>query len=322
MPRSSLPLLALLTAAAAPADAAAIERTFGVRAGGTLTVNAEYATIRLRGDAGDVRVEISRGGDDADEIERDYDIAFEQSGDDVGITVDHYGRSFWRKLTGSRRGVLIAVSTPREFDLDLRTSGGVIDVADVSGAISGRTSGGSIVLEQVDGPVRLRTSGGDIRLDGTSGDADVETSGGSIRLGPITGTVRAVTSGGNISIAGGGASVDARTSGGSITIDRAAGPLRANTSGGSIRATLTEAPAGDGSLITSGGSITLRMPPDSAFDIDARTSGGRVRIDDEFSLTGAERVEERRLVSGVNGGGPPLKLRTSGGSIRLRATSD
>ena len=69
-------------------------------------------------------------------------------------------------------------------------------------------------------------------------------------------------------------------------------------------------------LETSGGSVALTVPRALGAELDARTSGGRVSVD----VPVAARVRGRSEVRGpVNGGGPLLRLRTSGGSVSVHS---
>ena len=100
------------------------------------------------------------------------------------------------------------------------------------------------------------------------------------------------------------------------TIEEAQGTVDAQTSGGSIRARLANQPRADSRLSTSGGGITISIAPNVSVDLDARTSGGDVDTDVPVTLLG--RQSESSLEGKINGGGPKLVLRSSGGSIKLR----
>jgi len=106
------------------------------------------------------------------------------------------------------------------------------------------------------------------------------------------------------------------TSGGSISIGEAHGAIDASTSGGSIQARLAQRPGGDSTLKTSGGGITLTVASNVAIDVDAHTSGGDIETDVPVTLLGKQ--SESTLNGKLNGGGPRVVLRTSGGDIRLR----
>jgi hypothetical protein len=99
-------------------------------------------------------------------------------------------------------------------------------------------------------------------------------------------------------------------------MDRVGGELRASTSGGSIKAVVPSPIPGPVRLETSGGSVTVTVGSDATFDLDASTSGGGV--DSELPVTITGKASRSRLVGPVNGGGPEMRLRTSGGSIRVK----
>jgi hypothetical protein len=290
-------LAVALTCFSLQAVAAGITREFDVDSGGSLVLKADGSTLDVRGGTRDgMVIHITRRDDDAEAIEDDYIIEFDQDGNAVTGTIKRKNRfSGW----GSR-GLDIEILVPAAFDLDVATSGGDIDIESLAGVIGARTSGGDLNFEAVDGPITGRTSGGSIYLETTSGDADLRTSGGKITIGKVAGAITARTSGGNISIDGAGAGVDA------------------HTSGGNIDATFAEQPQADSSLSTSGGSIDIRLNPGAAVHVDAKTSGGSVKT--ELPLTVVGEFKRGRLEGDLNGGGPLLHLRTSGGSIRLKET--
>ncbi len=295
-----------------------ILRVFETGAAGELVVEAESATVDVRGGSDGVRVSITRRDDDADAIEDDYEIAFEQTGDHV-----HVQALRRESILGNwgRRSIAIAIEVPAGFSAELKTTGGTVSVADLAGPLAARTSGGSVRIADVPGAITAHTSGGSIQHRGASATVDAKTSGGSIALAEVEGDVYAKTSGGKIDIERAGGSVSATTSGGGIDIGEAGGAVQAKTSGGSIRAALAAQPEGESSFRTSGGSVTVHLDPELALDVEARTSGGRVRVDDDLALIAEDDTHDgkpRRRVQGrLNGGGPALVVRTSGGSINL-----
>lgn len=143
--------------------------------------------------------------------------------------------------------------------------------------------------------VELKTAGGSISIEDLQGDIDANTSGGSIRIYDVTGDV------------------DIHTSGGSIKTNNVSGKIDAHTSGGSINAVFSTQPEHDASFTTSGGSIHARLPSDAAFELDASTSGGRISSD--FDVNG--RTKKQSIRGTVNGGGPEIELKTSGGSVSI-----
>lgn len=143
--------------------------------------------------------------------------------------------------------------------------------------------------------VELNTSGGGISIEDLNGHIDAHTSGGSISLTHVSGEI------------------DINTSGGSIDVDDVNGRINAHTSGGSIEAKLYKSPTADSKFNTSGGSIRAYLAKDIAVDLYAKTSGGRVKS--EFRVNGT--VEKNAVIGEINGGGPELTFKTSGGSVRV-----
>jgi DUF4097 and DUF4098 domain-containing protein YvlB len=281
-----------------------ITRSFDVSEGGALTMDVERASIEVdtqKGETVNVKVVLkakTSSQSRAQEIFDDYKIDFKHTGSDVTIEADWKGgKGFFSG--GNRIRVHFMVTVPVQYDLDLKTSGGSISVSDIEGEVEAKTSGGSLKFETVKGEVEGRTSGGSIKLEGCTGNADVKTSGGSIRIGKVHGEVKAYTSGG------------------SISVDEVMGRINAHTSGGSISAYISKQPAGDCSLKTSGGSITAKLAEDIKVDVDAKTSGGRVKTDFPVTIRAGE-LSKTKLQAQINGGGPELYLRTSGGNIRIQ----
>jgi DUF4097 and DUF4098 domain-containing protein YvlB len=303
-----------------------IEKSFQVGDNGTLDVETCMGTIEVQAaGSGQVKITIYRKFDteskkQMEEILENLTMEFKQSADNVSVLV-HYKKDS-DSFFGSGRSKLhlrFVVTVPKKYNLDISTSGGSIAVADLLGKVNARTSGGSLTFGQIEGPVMGKTSGGSITLQGCNGNADVRTSGGSIHIGKVAGPVAAFTSGGSISIEKAKGDIVAETSGGGIDVDEVMGSINASTSGGSVQATITQQPAGPCELSTSGGSITVELAADIKLDINAATSGGRVVT--EFPVNVQGELSKSRLQATINGGGPALTLRTSGGSIHINKLS-
>lgn len=318
VPRGPRPLLVLVLVLAtilvvAAGALAEIERKFDVGAGGTLVVEAEGTAIDVQGVGGSgarLRLERRRG---SEPIEDDYEVSFEQRGNDVVVGIEKRGRSSWLRRD---RGLQLTVEVPRRYDVDAASSGGSIHVGSLMGRVDVRTSGGSLTVDDIDGSVVGRTSGGSIQVGAITGDAEVSTSGGSITVGAADGRVEASTSGGSITIES-GREVVAKTSGGSIVVREVRGAIDASTSGGTVRAYLTEQPAADCHLSSSGGSVEVYLAEGLSLDLDAQASGGRVSTELPVEVSGT--LSRDRLRGNLNGGGPELRLRSSGGGVRIRS---
>ncbi|MEX2262051.1 MAG: DUF4097 family beta strand repeat-containing protein [Bryobacteraceae bacterium] len=296
-------------------------RTIPVQPGGRIVLQVDNGSIEVRtADTPNIELEVFRrveagSQEESARILAEYELTVEQTGNEVSVrgAYKEGGRREYGRYLRKHHYVVIA---PREFNVDLTTSGGSISVGDLKGEVRGRTSGGSLQFGRVTGPIWGRTSGGSITLEGTEGNADVRTSGGSIRIGEVRGEVAAHTSGGSIRVGRVSGKVNAVTSGGSIEVKEAGGAVDASTSGGSVTAFLLAQPQAPCRLSTSGGNVHVHLKESVGVDLDASTGSGRVVTD--FPVTVQGNLSKHALKAAINGGGPLLHLRTSGGSIHIR----
>ncbi|MFC1483681.1 hypothetical protein ACFL6Q_01370 [Candidatus Neomarinimicrobiota bacterium] len=310
-----------LVAGVVAADDYPLKREFDVQYGGKLIVDTDRGSINIKTTKKKVVVvEITRKvlGDflsDSDEILADWEIDFDQSGGDVRIIAK--SRSDWNWFGWISRPLRVHfdILVPEQYNLDLKTSGGGVEIADLEGDVKCKTSGGRLVMDQIKGDIVGQTSGGSITLDGSDGTVDLRTSGGGIHIGKVAGKVDAHTSGGSVDVEEAGGDVRVSTSGGSIHVNEVRGSISASTSGGSVSATITEQPKNDCSLTSSGGGIRVYLAKGIQLEVDAKTSGGGVRCDMPIIVQGL--LGKNQVRGSINGGGPELYLRTSGGPIKI-----
>ena len=298
-----------------------IKKSFRVDPGGKLTLESDIGSIEVKGmDSRTVNIEVIREARTrrAEDILEDFQVKSYQDGNDVYIKAE-YERTRWQRFwdnLGKHIRIKYLISVPRNYNVDLNTKGGSIVIENLIGEVYSKTSGGSLRFHRIQGPVWGKTSGGSIRISSCKGPAEVRTSGGAITIGEVDGNVFAHTSGGSIRIGLAKGEVDAHTSGGSVTVEEVQGAIKARSSGGSVKATISRQPENDCRLTTSGGSVTVYMSEDVAVNVDARSSGGHVHT--EFPVKIQGKLSKRLLKAKINGGGPQLYLRTSGGSIYLK----
>jgi hypothetical protein len=301
----------LLTAFAANADV--IRKGFNVSQGGTLTLEADIGDVKVVSGGTGLAVEITREG--PPEEVRANDITFDQGGNDVSIRSKYSHNHGWFHWTHDLR-VRYNIRVPSHYNVKLSTSGGDIDLGDLTGNADIHSSGGDLKVAHITGNLFGRTSGGDLRIASATGTMNVHTSGGDIDIENAGGALEAKTSGGSIEIGRAASTLYAHSSGGGIRIREALDSVDASTSGGSIHARLARQPHGDSRLSTSGGDVVVELPANLGAEVDAHTSGGGV--DTDFPVTFVGHKEEDSLVGTIGGGGPKLILRSSGGGISLR----
>jgi hypothetical protein len=216
------------------------------------------------------------------------------------------GQSPSRRASG-RLWVTIEVIIPKNYNLDVMTGGGNIEVEDVNGFATLATAGGNIVAGNIGGPAHLTTDGGHITVKNVAGElvaatggghittgsvdgsATLHTSGGHIRVASVNGIARVSTGGGNVSVEHSGSELVAETSGGQIEVGETAGLVRARTGGGGIRVVRVSGPT---DLQTSGGSIYLTQV-DSA--VKASTGAGGITA---WFVAPAKKPDQCELQSG------------------------
>lgn len=204
------------------------------------------------------------------------------------------------------------ITVPREFNLNLQTSGGDLKITAIKGLIGLITSGGDIEIRDATGNIKAKTSGGDLKLEKIDGTLDAKTSGGDIDLMDLSGISDIKTSGGDIKLVGGKKVINLKTSGGSIDVKNVTGTLSAKTSGGEIEAENCE---GNLTLHTSGGDIQLQ---NLKGEIDAHTSGGDIdgnMLSESVKLHTSGGGIELKNVQGM------LEAKTSGGDINVEITT-
>jgi hypothetical protein len=297
--RGSALLLSCLFCAARPvlaADTPYRSESFDATGLHAIQTQTSGGSIEVTGsDSGkatvDMYVTTSHGGTDPQEIEKRlsaYHISIVRDGDTLrAVSESHLDN--WK----SQLNISFRIHAPHAVDCTMQTSGGHLALSDVAGTQD------------------LDTSGGGVRLEDVKGTTKASTSGGEIDIVHYNGKLKARTSGGHISTEQSEGDFDLETSGGTIVLDQVSGAITASTSGGSIRADVSRL-TGALKLSTSGGDVRASVPRGHGFDLDLEGSSVKV---DLANFSGPAAKDEVR--GKVNGGGLPLQLTTSGGSVYL-----
>lgn len=218
-------------------------------------------------------------------------------------------------------------------DLLAFTGGGHINVGDITGDAALRSGGGHIRARQIGGRADLETVGGNITVGKAASFVSVRTGGGQIDFGEVKGSVRAQTAGGGIHVIYVSGPMEVESNGGSICVTGASGAVQAATSGGSITAWINPTVAAEKGMVrleapsqlASGtGDLIVYLPRNLAATIDALVASGtgqHIEADPALHLTmhgPLTGLGQVRAMGVLNGGGAPLKLRTTAGKIRLQ----
>jgi DUF4097 and DUF4098 domain-containing protein YvlB len=246
------------------------------------------ADVRVTTDDGSVRIETAdRAAVDARVTTKGWTIGPDQvtvtesqTGDRVEIEV-RVPRNHWGMDFG-HRSIEVVVQVPREADLEIRTGDGSVSVQPVSGRL------------------RISTGDGSITADGLQGDIRLHTGDGSIRATGLEGRLEADTGDGHMEVRGRFDLLDLRTGDGGIEADAERGSKV----------------TGAWSLRSGDGGITLRLPEDLSAELDAHTGDGHITLD--LPVTVAGTISPSTVRGKLGAGGPPLRVQTGDGSIRLQ----
>lgn len=170
------------------------------------------------------------------------------------------------------------ITAPNSVALNLHSGSGDLEIDNVGRFLAASSGSGSVRGHQVHGPADLHSGSGDIELEQTAnGDVKAQTGSGSIRVHGLNGAFHA------------------RTGSGDIEAD---GHL-----------------AGMSNLSSGSGSVRLHLSPDSRFQLEASTGSGGIRL----HMPGTQDIDNSRhhVTSAINGGGPPLAIRTGSGDIEV-----
>jgi len=141
----------------------------------------------------------------------------------------------------------------------------------------------------------------------TSGD-------GSLNVSPLAGRITLRTGDGSIRADGLKGDINLSSGDGSITALDLDGNLKAQTGDGAVRIEgrfdALELGSGDGS-------VKLKIRANLDAELDARTGDGRIHMDLPVRVTG--RITDRSIHGDLNKGGPPLRIRTGDGPVRIGA---
>jgi DUF4097 and DUF4098 domain-containing protein YvlB len=241
--------------------------------------------VHVKTDDGAVRIETGSAGTVDARVETEgwriapgeVTVTESQTGDRVDLEV----KAPKGHVGSGHRSIEVLLRVPKESDLDVSTGDGSIKAQPVSGRLNLSTNDGSINADGLQGEIRLHSGDGSIRAEGLVGRLNADTGDGSM-------TVR-----GRFDV------LDLKTGDGSIEASAETGSK-------------VESPW---SFHSGDGSITLRIPDALGAELDAQTGDGSIHLGNPAMVKGD--IREHAVRGTLGPGGPPLKIYTGNGSIRL-----
>lgn len=267
------------------------DKTFPIAPGNDFKLDASAGDIIISSwNKNEVHVKVLG----TDKAKEKVEFNFNESSDKIEVEAK-YDWSLFMMIKGVK--LKFEIQVPKEFNVNVVTSGGDIKLQGVKGRADVKTSGGDINLSDLNGDVEVSTSGGDIVFNNTNGELNFSTSGGDIKGNKFSGKLEVSTSGGDINLIGSDTKIEASTSGGNISLDYSGQNQGIE-------------------LSTSGGDITVKLPKDFNASANLSTLGGSIKSD--FTGNNAVKISSSKFEADINNGGNSLILKTSGGDIVVK----
>lgn len=135
-------------------------------------------------------------------------------------------------------------------------------------------------------------------------DLDLHANNGGITITGVNGTMRFDTTNGGVRLQDVGGRVNGETRNGGLTVTLSGDRWD-----------------GDGlDVETSNGGVTLNLPENFNAELETRTVNGGLRIDFPVTVTG-DLTGRRGLNTTLGSGGPPVRVRTTNGGVRIARAS-
>jgi hypothetical protein len=301
-----------------------IAEEFQVDAPCALSVTVPGARTRLRPGARDdrVQVEISVTGcppEEAEDILDRLQVSTQQTKGTVHVyseaAPDRSDAEWWRWIRSLDVAVHVDLRLPSRIEAELRVPGGDIDLADLQGEVDVNVMGGTCRVENMSGSLDVRAESSDVTIQGFSGDELLaRVAVGSLTVDDAdadTITARSVAAPMTLSDVRGPTTITAKSA--PVELHDVGGPCTARVQGGTL--TYGGTPKDEIELRVVGGSLDVALPPDHGADL--AMLGPSLSLADAFAFEGEQT--DQAIEGSLNGGGPSLLLRaTGGGTIHCR----
>jgi len=292
-----------------------LDKRFTLAPGDAFVLSSDVGSVSVQGVQGQQALVVVTS--DRQDLGDLYDIRFEQGAGQLKVVLERKNKGLLELFQSFRGNTHIEIELPRSTPADIRTSGGSIDASELEAPLKAHSSGGSVKVAEIRGDVAVSSSGGGVDVREVRGTAHLESSGGSVTADTVQGAVWADSSGGSVNLKSVAGDIEANSGGGGVNVQGAGGHVKAGSSGGPVRVVFADGNSKGGDLDSSGGGVEAALDSRAAVEVDAISSGGSVSCN--LPLAAEGRVTSDKLHGKLNGGGPLLRLRSSGGGISISA---
>jgi len=151
----------------------------------------------------------------------------------------------------------------------------------------------------IDGDLKVASSHSDIQLGTIAGDLEVRGEQCSVKADDIQGAI------------------DIQTTHGDVMVKNFHESVRVETSYRNVSLMSADQPDNDIDIANNHGEIKLILPPSSQFQLDAQSENGQIK---PLGFAELPTLAGDKLVAGIGGDGPIIKLRTSFSNIIIQAS--
>ena len=313
MPRAFLYLItmgwALATVPAFALVERRIERRFEVPVNAVLKVDTFTGAVRIteEPDSKTIEVVVIQTAEVDTDAAMDSRLApltlkMSQRNGTVSLTADYWKPLTWSWKTWPPVNLVYEIKVPRRCDVQVATREGTIVIGSLEGHVVLSNESGNIFTDEIRGPVTAHSTTGAVAITAATGPIDASTLRGNIMVGRAGGRTRLSSQGGY------------------IEVQQASGELVIRGNGSDAKVGFAPPVRSPADIKLSGGELALVLDTNSACTLDVRSSiFGKVGVRGELPLTvlaGGEGWSS--LEATVNGGGPRITARASGGNVVVR----
>lgn len=201
--------------------------------------------------------------------------------------------------------------------LQLVASRGEATLTNIAGAVEGDHRGGRLEVVSA-GSIRLTVRSADVQLRKVSGSTQLDLTGGELKAGALDGALTIESRSTDVDVDSAAGDVKVNATAGSVTLGGIRQTVRCDGQHTDLRLRLLKpAPV---TVFATGGSVDVATPAEGGVSIDAASTGGDVRVSG-LELQVRTEGGTQRVAGAVAGGGPTISLRSTGGTITIRAAT-
>jgi hypothetical protein len=288
-----------------------VERSFPVTENAALKVDSFYGEVTVKevAEAKEIRVSVLQTADVEDEAEMDRRLAI------LDLNIDRQADGTVAVAAQFRRAVTFSwenwppvalsfeITIPRRCQVEIRTGEAKITVGSLTGDVRVTTETGPVFVHEIEGSLTVRSRSGPVGITACSKTLDVATDTANILVGRALGRTTLASRGGD------------------IEVQRALGEITVRGNGSDAQIGFVAPVRATADLALSGGTLVLQLENNVAANLDLRSSWlGRIHLRGELPLeVTAGGIGKSSLQAKVNGGGPNVVARVSGGHVWVHA---